>query len=348
MNDLGAIAARFALTDKLLTAEPWGNGHIHDTYRLTCASARYILQRINQRIFPQPLALMENLLRVTQHLQRKQGPRSVRLVAARDGQPFGRDEQGNYWRLAHFVEGTRSVEAVESTEQAYEAAAAFGRFLVWMTDLPAPRLHEVIPHFHNTLRRHAALEKAIEADVGGRVAVAETEIKFALKHEKDVSALLATPLPVRITHNDCKLNNVLFDGATGVAVCVVDLDTVMPASPLYDFGDLVRATSCRAAEDERDLNQVTMDLDLFAALAQGYFAEAGELLTAEERAMMVVAGKLITFETGIRFLTDFLNGDTYFKVHREGHNLDRCRTQFRLVESIEQQMAPMERIVARL
>jgi Ser/Thr protein kinase RdoA (MazF antagonist) len=348
MNDLGAIAARFSLDGKLLSAEPWGNGHIHDTYRLTCDGARYILQRINHQIFKEPLALMENMARVTRHLQQQQGGRSVRLVAARDGQSFGRDEQGNYWRMFHFVEGTRSVEAVESTEQAYEAAAAFGRFLVWMMDLPLPRLHEVIPHFHNTLRRHAALEKAIEADVCGRVAVAETEIKFALKHERDVSALLATPLPVRITHNDCKLNNVLFDGATGVGVCVVDLDTVMHASLLYDFGDLVRATSCRAAEDERDLSRVALDLELFEALARGYFAEAGHLFTAEERQMLVVAGKLITYETGIRFLTDFLCGDTYFKVHREGHNLDRCRTQFHLVESIERQMTQMEQVVAVL
>ena len=348
MNDLGSIAARFPLDGKVLAAEPWGNGHIHDTYRLDCGGARYIMQRLNDHVFADPRALMENLVRVTQHLRRKQGLRSVQLLMARDGQPFARDETGGYWRVFEFVEGTRTVESVESPEQAYQAAAAFGRFLVWMADLPRPKLHEVLPHFHNTLRRHAALEKALAADEWGRVAAAEPEIAFALRHERDVCALLETPLPVRITHNDCKLNNVLFDGATGVGVCVVDLDTVMHASPLYDFGDLVRATSCRAAEDEPDLTRVEMDGELFAALARGYFSEAGQLLTAAEREMMVVAGKLITFETGIRFLTDFLVGDTYFKTHREGHNLDRCRTQFRLVESIERQMGAMERIVRQL
>jgi Ser/Thr protein kinase RdoA (MazF antagonist) len=348
MNDLGAIAARFPLAGKPVAVEPWGNGHIHDTYRLSCAEARYIVQRINDQVFREPLTLMENMLRVTRHLQQKQGQRSVRLVLARDGQPFCRDEQGCCWRVFDFVEGTRSVESVESTEQAFQAAAAFGRFLVWMTDLPRPRLHEVIPHFHSTLHRHAALEQAIAADVCGRVALAEREIAFALRHEKDVTALLGTPLPVRVTHNDCKLNNVLFDGVTGVGVCVVDLDTVMHASPVYDFGDLVRATSCRAAEDECDLSRVEMDVELFAALARGYFAETGDWLTTEEREMLVVAGKLITFETGIRFLSDFLSGDTYFRTYREGQNLDRCRTQFRLVESIERQMIQMEQVVRGL
>ncbi len=342
------VITQFAVADKLGAVEPWGNGHIHDTYRLTCGKARYILQRINTNVFKDPVALMDNIARVTAHLQTKQGPRAVQLIAARDGQPFHRDAAGNYWRLFNFVAGTRSYEQVQSPAQAHEAARAFGRFLRWMGDLPAPRLHATIPHFHETLRRHGALEKAINADACQRVAVAEPEITFALKHEREVSALMETPLPERIAHNDCKLNNVLFDEQTGSAVCVVDLDTVMPASALYDFGDLVRGTSSTAAEDERDLGKVNMDLRLFEALARGYFAEAGGLLTREERQMLVLAGKLITFETGIRFLTDFLCGDTYFKVHRDGHNLDRCRTQFALVASIEQQQAAMEQIVARL
>jgi len=342
------ICAHFQFDGAVTAIVPWGDGHIHDTYRVTCTGTRYILQRINHAIFKDPVALMANIQRVTEHLRRKQGERSVRVIPAVDGQPLWRDADGNFWRAFNFVEGTRSFEAVQSPQQAFEAARAFGRFLLWMSNFPAPRLHETIPHFHDTLRRHAALEKALNADVCGRVSAAEHEIAFALRREREVSALMATPLPERISHNDCKLNNVLFDERTGVGVGVVDLDTVMHASPLFDFGDLVRGTSCRAVEDERDLSKVQMDLTLFEAVARGYFASAGSLLTKEERQMLVLAGKLITFETGIRFLTDHLNGDTYFKIHREGHNLDRCRTQFALVASIEQNHAAMERIVARL
>jgi Ser/Thr protein kinase RdoA (MazF antagonist) len=342
------IVEQFPAAGAFGRAEPWGHGHIHDTYRVTAGSGQFILQRINHAIFRDPAALMDNLQRVTEHLCRKQGERAVRVIAARDGAPYWRDAAGNWWRLLTFVAGTRTVETVESSRQAYEAAAAFGRFLLWMTDLPGPRLAVTIPHFHDTLHRHGALEKALAADARGRVTQAEPEITFALKREKVVSELMATPLPERISHNDCKINNVLFDIGTGVGVCVVDLDTVMHASPLHDFGDLVRATTCPAAEDERDLDRVRLELPLFEAVARGYFSAAGSLLTTEERRMLVLAGKLITFETGIRFLTDHLNGDTYFKIARPGHNLDRCRTQFRLVASIEQQEAALNRIVAAL
>ncbi len=203
-----------------------------------------------------------------------------------------------------------------------------------LADLPAPRLHDTIPDFHHTPKRFAALEKAIEADAANRARLAKAEIEFAMKNQAMASVLLDANLPERVTHNDCKLNNVMLDDATGEGICVIDLDTVMPGLALYDFGDMVRTTTSPAKEDERDLAKVNMQLPMFEALARGYLSSAAEFLTTDEKKFLVVSGKVITFEIGLRFLADFLAGDVYFKVHRENHNLDRCRTQFKLVESI--------------
>jgi aminoglycoside phosphotransferase (APT) family kinase protein len=211
--------------------------------------------------------------------------------------------------------------------------------------LPPPRLHETIPDFHHTPKRFTALEQAIAADAAGRAALAKPEIEFARARKSITGILLDANLPERITHNDTKFNNVLLDDKTGEAVCVIDLDTVMPGLALYDFGDMVRTTTSPAAEDEKDLSQVTMQFPMFEALVRGYLESAGAFLTAAEREYLAFSGKVITFEIGIRFLADYLAGDTYFKVHREGHNLDRCRTQFRLVESIERQEEEMSRLV---
>jgi aminoglycoside phosphotransferase (APT) family kinase protein len=255
------------------------------------------------------------------------------------------DAEGNYWRAYRFIKNARTYDAIESTGQAFQAARAFGNFQHQLADLPAPRLHDTILDFHHTPKRFAALERAIAADVAGRAILAKPEIEFALAHQPIANVLVDANLPERVTHNDTKFNNVMLDDATGEAICVIDLDTVMPGLALYDFGDMVRTTTSPTQEDERDLSKVAMQFPMFEALVRGYLDAAGEFLTKAEKRYLAFSGKLITFEIGIRFLTDYLAGDTYFRVHREGHNLDRCRTQFKLIESIERQEEKMDRLV---
>jgi aminoglycoside phosphotransferase (APT) family kinase protein len=255
------------------------------------------------------------------------------------------DANGDHWRAYRFIQKARTYEAVESTEQAFQAAKAFGRFQKLLADLPAPRLNDTISDFHHTPKRFAALEQAIASDVAGRATMARPEIEFALVRKSMVGVLLDANLPERVTHNDTKFNNVMLDDATGEGICVIDLDTVMPGLALYDFGDMVRTTTSPVKEDEQDLSKVTMQFPMFEALVRGYLASAGDFLNMEEKQHLAFTGKLITFEQGIRFLTDHLAGDTYYKVHRDGHNLHRCRTQFKLVESIEQQEEQMDRLV---
>ena len=336
-------------------AAPYGSGHINDSYCAVFHRAsrkeRAILQRMNHHIFRDPVSLMDNIQRVTSHLaQQLNGQadcdrRVLTLIPTHDGRFWHRDEEGAYWRAYRFIENATSYDAVQSPRQAYEAARAFGRFQQMLASLPSPRLHETIPDFHNTPKRFAALEEAISADELGRVALAGREIEFALARQSFVGALLQANLPERVTHNDTKFNNVLLDDASGEGLCVIDLDTVMPGLVAYDFGDMVRTTTTSVMEDERDLAKVHMDFSMFEGLLRGYLETAGAFLAAAERQTLAFSGKLITLEIGIRFLTDFLRGDTYFKVHRQGHNLDRCRTQFKLVESIEQQESAMERLV---
>jgi hypothetical protein len=354
-HDVCAAARQFQIHGGFLNAEPCGSGYINDTYRAvfdqTGSRVRYIFQRINHRIFKNPVALMENIQRVTSHLgkkisgERDQSRRVMTLIPARDGRPFHRDERGDHWRAYIFIENGKTFDVVQSTRQAFEAAKAFGQFQKMLADLPAPRLHDTIPDFHHTPKRFAALEKTIEADIANRARLAKPEIEFALQLKVITSVLLDAKLPERVTHNDTKLNNVILDDATGEGICVIDLDTVMPGLALYDFGDMVRATTSTAKEDERDLSKVTMRFPMFEALARGYLAAASGFLTNNEKQFLAFSGKLITFEAGIRFLADFLAGDTYFKVHREHHNLDRCRTQFKLVESIERQEEQMNKFV---
>jgi len=354
--ELQSIARAFAFPGEVRTADRYGSGHINDTYRVACAAARgaeslFILQRINHRIFKQPVALMENIRRATTHLGGKLAGRSDRsrrvlqLVPARTGASCHQDAQGGYWRAYLYIAQARTFDAVESPAQARAAARAFGRFQALLADLPDPALHETIPDFHNTPKRYAAFEAAVSADVAGRAALARPEIEFARRRAAITRGLLDAGLPQRVTHNDTKLNNVLIDEMTGEGICVIDLDTLMPGLALYDFGDMVRTATSPAVEDERDLSKVTMQFPMFEALVRGYLEEAGGFLTPAERGLLAFSGKLITFEIGLRFLTDFLSGDVYFRVHREHHNLDRCRTQFRLVESIEEQEARMTRFV---
>jgi len=354
-HDVRAVARHFQIVGDYLDAAPYGSGHINDTYCVNVdqggTHVRYIFQRINHNIFKNPVALMENIQRVTAHLGTKgaglpeQSRRVLTLIPARNGAPYYKDADGNHWRAYIFIEKARTYDAVESPAQALQAAKAFGQFQKLLADLPAPRLHDTIPDFHHTPKRFEVLEKALAADVAHRAALAKPEIEFALNHKKICSVLLDAKLPERVTHNDTKFNNVMLDDATGEGICVIDLDTVMPGLALYDFGDMVRTTTSPAKEDERDLSKVKMQFPMFEALVRGYLSTAAEFLTPAEKKFLPFSGKLITFEIGIRFLTDYLAGDTYFKVHREGHNLDRCRTQFKLVESIEQQEAEMNKLV---
>ncbi len=354
-HNFGALANEFQISGKFLSAQPYGTGHINDTYRVTLQHAglcsRIILQRINTNIFKHPTAVMENIQRVTTHLSSRvagdpdQARKVLTLISARDGRAWHVDLDGNFWRAYRFIENARTFEAVESAEQALQAGKAFGRFQQLLADMPPPRLHDTIPDFHHTPKRFEALQNAIAADVANRAEKAWPEIEFTLSRRSIVSVLLDANLPERVTHNDTKFNNVLLDDKTGEAVCVIDLDTVMPGLAAFDFGDMVRTTTSPAQEDERDLSKVTMQFPMYEALVRGYLASAGDFLTKAERLHLAFSGKLITFEIGIRFLTDFLAGDTYFKVHREGHNLDRCRTQFKLVESIERQEEQMSRLL---
>ena len=357
-HDLAAVVSHFEIPGVFSGATPYGSGHINDSYSAVLLQGsrqvRYLVQRMNHHIFKDPIAVMENIQRVTSHLAEQlagdpdRDRRVLALVRACDGRAWHTDEGGNYWRAYRFIEGASSYDAVQTPQQAYQAGKAFGRFQQMLASMPAPSLHETIPDFHNTPKRFAALQRVISEDVAHRAAGACAEIDFALAHESIVGILVDANLPERVTHNDTKFNNVLLDDATGEGMCVIDLDTVMPGLAAYDFGDMVRTTTSPAMEDEQDLSKVSMEFSMFEALTRGYLDAAGSFLTNAEKQHLAFSGKLITLEVGIRFLTDHLAGDTYFKVHREGHNLDRCRTQFKLVESIERQEEKMGRLVSDL
>jgi Ser/Thr protein kinase RdoA (MazF antagonist) len=356
--DFRAIGRSFSIHGEFHSAEPFGSGHINDTYRVAYDQAgvqmRYVFQRINRNIFKDPHALMQNVRRVTAHLAAKvagesdAGRRTLTLVPTRSGEWFHEDSIGECWRVYVFIERARTLDLLESPEQAFKAAQAFGKFQSQLADLPAPRLNVTIPDFHNTPKRFAAFEAAVAADPAGRAQMARVEIDFALRHRGLCGVLLEANLPERVTHNDTKFNNVLLDDATDDGICVIDLDTVMPGMALYDFGDMVRSGANAAGEDERDLAKVALKFPMFEAITRGYLSAAGAFLTKRERQFLTVAAQLITFELGIRFLTDFLSGDTYFKVHREGHNLDRCRVQLKLVDSMNQQEDRMQKLVEGL
>jgi hypothetical protein len=362
-HDALAIAREFALSGTVVSATPYGSGHINDTYKvevaLGSAPTRFVLQRINHDVFRRPDELMANVDRVCAHAYAKllqagepeAGRRTLRLIPDRAGKAWHVDASGNRWRCYHFIEGATGHDVVRSPAQANAAAKAFGSFQSLLADLPGGRLHETIPDFHHTPARFARFQQALAKDSHGRAAACVPEIAFALARGHEVSVVVDGlrdgTLPERVTHNDTKLNNVLLDDVTQEGVCVIDLDTVMPGSALYDFGDLVRTSTSPAGEDETDLSKVRMQLPMFAALVEGYLSSAKGFLTPREKALLPFAGKLITFETGLRFLTDWLEGDTYFKIRRPSHNLDRARTQFKLVESIEAQLPAMQAIVER-
>jgi len=355
------IAPHFAISGRWHRAAPHGSGHIHDTfvaeYDVAGTRTRFLHQRINTGVFRDPEGLMQNVERVTNHLraalERAAAAdverRCLRVIPTREGRPLYVDGAGDSWRTYAFVEAAHSCDTLAHPAQAYRAASAFGAFLSELADLDPGTLVETIPGFHDLDGRITALEDALRADACGRAAGVDPEIGRAREVHVRVARELAVrdfeAAPRRVVHNDCKINNVLFDDASGEALCVIDLDTVMEGSVLCDFGDLVRTAACPAAEDERDLSKVRFDAELFRALASGFVSGAGPLLTAAERRLLPLAGAVLTLENAIRFLTDHLRGDVYFRTQHTGHNLERCRAQLRLLEHLLDALADLDRIV---
>ncbi len=344
------FSAWYALDGECVQLAPLKRGHIHDTlvgtWHTPAGTRRVVHQRVNTHVFRDPALLMRNWLRVTEHVRAalaREGKtelerRCLRAIPTKSGAPSHTDASGAVWRAFAFIEGARSLDVPESPARAQEAARAFGAFAAQLHDLDPATVAESIPRFHDFAHRVANLEAAIAADAHGRAADAAEDIEGALRLAGVVERALASEgaaaLPLRVVHNDCKLNNVLFDERTGEGLCVIDLDTVMPGSVLADFGDLARTAACPAPEDEPDLGRVHVDTRLYEALVHGYLAGTGALLTPVEIALLPLAGPLIALETGIRFLTDHLSGDTYFRIHRPGHNQGRARVQLRLTEQL--------------
>ncbi len=351
------IAKLFAMDQEPVAAEPYGCGHINDTYCVTSKDKRYILQRINHNVFPNVAGLMDNIQRVTSMLRDKvlanggdPDRECLQIIPTKDGKAY-LEFEGNYYRMYVFVERTLSLQTVEDPVHFYYSAVAFGRFQKQLAEFPAETLCEVIPNFHNTASRYAAFEAAVAQDLKGRAAEVGEEIAFVRARkadtEKVVALLESGELPLRVTHNDTKLNNVLLDDETGKPMAVIDLDTVMPGSSLYDFGDSIRFGTNPCAEDEKDLSKVFCQVNLFEEYTKGYLEACGDSLTAKEKELLPFGGYLMTLECGIRFLTDYLNGDTYFKIHYPEQNLDRCHTQFKLAADIMDKMDELNAIVKK-
>lgn len=359
--EIQSVIKNAGFSGKVEGFKPFGNGHINDTFSVKCieddgSAVKYILQRINHEVFKKPYEVMENVVNITGYLKRKiiaadgdPNRETVSFLPMPDGSYCYRDAIGSYWRSYRFIEDAVSFEQVERAEDFYQSAVAFGHFQKLLADFHADKLHETIKDFHNTPVRYAAFEKAASEDACGRADGVREEIEFIRQRKAELSVLMDLlregRLPLRVTHNDTKLNNVLFDKETRRAICVIDLDTVMPGLSLNDFGDSIRFGASTADEDEKDLSKVGLDLNLFELYTKGYLDGCDGSLTDKEKEMMPMGAKLITLECGMRFLTDYLQGDTYFKIHREGHNLDRCRTQFKLAADMENKWDDMRGIV---
>ena len=358
---LRQAAEAFAFDRPAGEAERFGAGHINDTFAVWAAdrSKRWILQRINTDTFTDPAGLMENVTGVTAYLRRQIIERggdpdreTLNVIPTLDGKPYYTDTEGGAWRAYIFVEGTVCLQKVENERDFYTAAETFGNFQNQLAGYPAATLHETIARFHDTPNRYANFEKALAADVMGRAKDVGPEIAFIRAREADcrvlVDQLAAGVLPLRVTHNDTKLNNVLIDQATGKGICVIDLDTVMPGLSAYDFGDSIRFGANDCAEDEPDQSKVHFSLHLYKVFAEGYLAAASSAMTEAERRSLPWGAKLMTLECGIRFLTDYLEGDHYFKISRPDQNLDRARTQFTLVQGMEREFDAMTQLALEL
>ena len=351
----GDVAARFSIGGDPIRIARLPGGHINDSFRVSASAGEFLLQRLNPHVFPQPGPVMENVARVTRHLAERSrgGPwRTAELVMTREGSDWWTDAVGGCWRMFPYLVGMTTRERVDTPATAREAARAFGAFIRLLADCPARSLHETIPGFHDTARRLTALEEAARRDACGRAAGARAEVRAVLEERAiaDVLPPLAArgEIPVRPVHNDAKIANVLFDARTGAATCVIDLDTVMPGLALHDFGDMVRSMASPNDEDETDTRRIEARPEFIEALAEGFLAEAGSVLTASERRRLVFAGRLITLEQAARFLSDHLEGDRYYRTARAGHNLDRARSQIALYRSLTNQEPALASLVARL
>ncbi|HBL40460.1 MAG TPA: mucin desulfatase [Ruminococcaceae bacterium] len=348
--DIEGIIGHYKLKGEFRACEVIDNGHINNTFVLTFddngSPKQYILQQINTNVFRNPDALMDNYIGVTNQIRNKVreaggNPKreSLRVYNTKDGEPFFKDADGRVWRVINFIINTDTYNLPDTPELCRKAGKTFGTFQQMLADYPIDALHETIPNFHNTVSRFADFHTAVEQNLSNRAEQVQKEIDFVLAREADCGVLLGLlekgELPLRVTHNDTKLNNVLFDRKTQEGICVIDLDTVMPGLSLYDFGDSLRFAGNTAAEDEKNLDKVHFDMEVYRSYTEGYLSTAGKSLTEREVYYLPFSCKLMTLECGMRFLGDFLNGDTYFKTAYPTHNLDRCRTQFKLVEEIE-------------
>lgn len=355
------VAGAFMLDGEILDIAPYGSGHINDTFRMTVRNQGtekdYILQKMNGDIFKNREELMENIVRVTSFLKEKivaQGGdpdrETLQIIPTRQGENFYKEGEDG-WRVYPFITDTVSYDVAETPWKFNRSGYAFGNFQYLLADFPAEDLHETIVNFHNTADRLEKFKKAVEADVMGRAAEVEKEISFILNRQRDCyffgEMLERKEVPLRVTHNDTKLNNVLFDKLTEEAICVIDLDTVMPGFAAHDFGDAIRFGASTAAEDEKDLDRVSCSMELFEAYFDGFMEGCRGSLTKREIETLPMGAKIMTFECGMRFLTDYLEGDVYFKTHYPGQNLDRARTQLKLVKDMENKWSTMQAIVGK-
>ncbi len=357
-NDIENVIAAFAFNGQVIEAKPFGGGHINDTLLLTTdKGAQYILQRMNTYVFTEPQGLMENVFSVTEYLKKRIVERggdpnreTLTFIRTKNGELYYNGEEGAF-RAYRFQSTLFALDAARSPRDFYASGKAFGRFQSLLEQYPAEELFETIPHFHDTPARFAQLHEAIEKDRAGRKSQAEKEIAFALEREQESGLVMKLQeegvLPLRVTHNDTKLNNVLLDPETEEGVCVIDLDTVMPGQAIFDFGDSIRFGASTAAEDEKDLSKVELSLELFDAYTQGFLEGCNNCLSELEKTLLPTGAWTMTLECGIRFLTDYLNGDLYFKTAYPEHNLVRARTQLKLVSEMEEKQDQMQAIVAK-
>lgn len=360
--DLHEIFSLFQTDGSFLSGEPTGSGHIHDTFRIVTAEPEkddYIIQRLNNKVFKNIPELQNNIERVTVHLRNKlkQIPGSdlkrecLQLVPSRDDKSWIQDREGSFWRMYVYIPDHRTYDVVDTTDKAYEGGKAIGRFQAMLSDMPGGPLFETIPFFHDIGKRLETFNSTVKRDPVKRSAEVQDEIKMVLDRAEEMKTILRLgregKIPLRITHNDTKFNNILLDN-NNKALCIIDLDTVMPGYVHYDFGDAIRTATNNAAEDETDLSKVFMKMELFSAYAEGYLSEAGETLNKVEKEYLAFAPKLITYTMAVRFLTDYIDGDNYYKIHHKQHNIQRARAQLKLVRSMEEQYGEMKRIIMKI
>lgn len=355
------IIPNFSIDGDVLSIEPLTSGHINTTYHVQIREAdgcvsQYTLQRINKYVFHDPIAVMENILNVTAHIKKAlvaEGAdverQSLTVILSRDGLPYYLDGDNEYWRLYRYIADAHTLNFVQNPRQLYNAGFGFGRFQQMLSDFPIETLHETIPQFHNTRLRYEQLMDAVARDECGRAAEVLPEIEFFRAREQELSMLVHMTengeMPLRVTHNDTKFNNILIDDATNEALSVIDLDTVMPGLLVHDFGDAIRYAANTAEEDETDLTRVSLDLDAYRHFSDGFLTALRDRITPVEFRMLPWGAKIITMELSMRFLADHLNGDKYFKIHRANHNLDRARCQLKLAQSMEEHFDEMFRLI---